>query len=433
MKSLLQILVTTLFLICSNLIFAQEKASKINCTNSDCHAEMLTKKFVHASLQDDCLVCHQKTNGEHPNRDGNEFVLANKGKNLCEQCHEIEASKEVVHGPYISGDCTMCHSPHSSNAKSILRSENQKEICSECHDLEANGHNYFHGPFISNQCSSCHFSHESNYENLLVNKDPELCLQCHIGKEEDMNLPVVHAAFNEGCLDCHFAHSSEVSNMLVAKGSELCLECHSDFQDEYTSAKIVHEPASKEGECVSCHSPHAGELENLLVNIQPELCFNCHSENIYNKEKYIDIFGRLSKEFVHAPVFEKPCTECHKPHVSDSYHLLAAAFPKGNYTKPNIENYSMCFQCHDSDRITNKTSTETNFRDGNKNLHTIHVMKKKSISCQSCHDMHGADNQHIIGNVVYFGNWEMPINYKVTPIGGSCLPGCHQELSYTRE
>jgi predicted CXXCH cytochrome family protein len=252
-------------------------------------------------------------------------------------------------------------------------------------------------------------------------------------KEEELELAFVHPVFEEGCLSCHSPHTSPAGNMLISGESGLCYDCHSDVKNDIASHKIVHAPLNEDGQCVACHTPHAGELSNLLVTEQPNLCFNCHSENINNKEKYIDIFGRMNKEYVHKPIFDGLCTDCHLPHISNNNNLLTAAFPKGNYTKPKEENFAMCFSCHDSKKITNRvTDTDTGFRDGTQNLHAIHVMKKKAISCQSCHDMHGADNEHIIGNVVYFGKWEMPINFQLTETGGTCLPGCHVKYSYDR-
>ncbi|MCB0729634.1 MAG: cytochrome c3 family protein [Ignavibacteriae bacterium] len=424
--------VAFLFLIPS-LLFSQEKTNNLNCTNSNCHNDILDMQYIHEPARDECLTCHEKVSGNHPEKEGKEFALVENGSELCETCHSFQSSKKMVHSPFAEKKCLSCHSPHSSNTKGILAGTTEKEVCSKCHNIDIKEHKYFHGPFISNQCASCHFGHESDFNALARFDDPYLCFQCHIEKEEDLQLSVVHPIFSDGCMDCHSPHSSKQSYMLKIEGNRLCFDCHSEIQEAVASAKNIHEPLTEKGTCVSCHTPHAGELEKLLVNIQPELCFNCHSVNINKKERYIDIFGRLSKEYVHKPIYEDPCTKCHLPHISQNSNLLAAPFPDGNYTKPNIENFSMCFQCHDSKKITNKIGTDTNFRDGNKNLHTVHVIKKKSISCQSCHDMHGADNQHIIGNVVYFGNWEMPINYKVTETGGSCLPGCHAELSYSRE
>ena len=414
-------------------ISAQTDLLKNNCATKECHESLMTKSLIHSPLNDGCETCHEKKDGKHPDANGPEFSLMDSGAALCETCHESEVNKKVVHAPFYNGECTKCHSPHSSNLVSLIKGENQKEICEECHQANDQDNKFGHGPYVSNQCLSCHVGHQSEFKSLVNSKDPELCFQCHQGKEFDLELANVHPVFKEGCLDCHSPHTSPASNMLVTSGNELCYTCHKSVESDVNTSKVVHQPLSKNGTCVSCHSPHAGELTNLLVNEQPNLCFNCHSENITNKEKYIDVYGRLTKEFVHKPLLENLCTDCHLPHVSKNSNLLAEAFPDGNYTKPKIDNFSMCFQCHDSKKITNKvTNLDTGFRDGSKNLHSVHVMKKKSISCQSCHDMHGADNAHIIGNVVYFGKWEMPINYVVNENGGTCLPGCHVQYSYDR-
>lgn len=50
-----------------------------------------------------------------------------------------------------------------------------------------------------------------------------------------------------------------------------------------------------------------------------------------------------------------------------------------------------------------------------------------------CHGIHGADNPHLIADKVKFGQWKMPLNYKVTENGGSCLPGCHATKEYSRK
>lgn len=417
-----------------NGLMAQNTLSDNTCGTKECHESLLKKPIIHEPLNGGCSTCHSQTKGQHPEANGKEFELVESIADLCSTCHTHEVNKKVVHVPFYEEECIACHSPHSSNLTSLLNGNNQGEICKNCHNLEIIGNTFGHGPFMSNQCTSCHVGHQSDIQSLLVKEDPSLCLQCHLEKEDEMDLTNVHPVFKESCLNCHLPHTAKAKNMLKVGDNELCYNCHENVKIETINAKMVHSPVSKTGECVACHTPHAGELNNLLINEQPNLCFNCHSENINNKEKYIDVYARLSKEYVHQPLFENPCTDCHRPHVSDNRNLLAAAFPKNNYTKPDMKNYAMCFQCHDPNKITTKvTKSETNFRDGSKNLHYLHVVKKKSISCQSCHDMHGADNPHIIGNVVYFGNWEMPIGFKITSSGGTCLPGCHVQYSYDRE
>ena len=426
-------IIYTIFIISfATHVNAQNKVNKNSCAVEGCHKSLFEKSIIHSPLNDRCETCHEKKSENHPSNKGKEFSLIEEGSDLCETCHEKLISKKNVHTPFSEGKCMSCHSPHSSNLPALLTGNSQKETCAKCHSMDIAGNNFGHGPFMSDQCSSCHTGHQSDYKSLVVEAEPYLCFRCHQEKEDDLELVNIHPVFEEGCLDCHSPHSSPTKYMLVTAGNELCFKCHDNIKTEVNNAKVVHSPLTN-GMCVSCHSPHAGELTSLLISEQPNLCFNCHSENINNKEKYIDIYARLSKEYVHKPLLTGPCTDCHLPHISSNTNLLSGAFPKGNYTKPKIENFSMCFKCHDSNKITNKTTkTDTGFRDGSKNLHTLHVMKKKSISCQSCHDMHGADHQHIIGNVVYFGKWEMPINYTVNEVGGTCLPGCHVQYSYDR-
>lgn len=418
----------------ANQIYSQKKNTNLNCTNSDCHSDLLAKSIIHPPVNDDCLTCHEKVKGEHPNNAGKEFVLVEDGADLCGMCHDQEVTMKVVHVPFSDGRCLSCHSPHSSNIKGLLDGDNEKEVCGKCHKLDIEGHKYFHGPFVSNQCASCHLSHQSEIKNLLIKNDPQLCFQCHQEKEEILESEVVHPIYEEGCLNCHLPHSAEANYMLVSGKNDLCLNCHESVKNDIAVAKVVHGPILQEGQCISCHTPHAGELKMLLLDDEPDLCFRCHSENTKNKEKYIDILGRMGKKYLHQPLVGGKCKDCHLHHVSKFTNLLSAKFPKGNYTVPKKESFALCFNCHDSKMLDSKKITnETNFRNGTENLHFIHVMKKKSISCQSCHDMHGADNQHIIGNAVYFGSWQMPINYKVTEMGGSCLPGCHAQFTYSRE
>lgn len=427
-------LITTLILFGFTTLNAQNVMNKNTCGAEGCHDSILKKSFIHSPVTDGCESCHEKNSGTHPSGNGSEFSLVESGSDLCGMCHDAEVTKKIAHQPFVEGKCLSCHSPHSSNVTALMSEETMKTTCDKCHSLDIDGSKFGHGPYMSDQCNSCHLGHQSDIKSLVTEEDPYLCFKCHLGKEEDLELANVHPAFEEGCLDCHSPHTAPAANMLLTSENELCFKCHDNVKDDVNIAKVVHAPLNQNGECVSCHSPHAGDLTNLIINDQPNLCFNCHSENISNKEKFIDIYDRLSKPYVHKPVYENPCTDCHLPHISENTNLLLGKFPKGNYTKPKIENFSMCFECHDSKKITNKvTTTDTNFRDGSKNLHSLHVMKKKAISCQSCHDMHGADNEHIIGNVVYFGKWEMPIGYKVTETGGTCLPGCHVQFSYDRD
>ena len=77
--------------------------------------------------------------------------------------------------------------------------------------------------------------------------------------------------------------------------------------------------------------------------------------------------------------------------------------------------------CHDATIIANETdSVNTNFRNGSQNMHWLHINGKKGRSCTLCHDVHGTPNQHLIAKKVWFGSWEMPLEFEKTEAGGSC-------------
>ena len=75
------------------------------------------------------------------------------------------------------------------------------------------------------------------------------------------------------------------------------------------------------------------------------------------------------------------------------------------------------------------------FRDGDLNLHWVHVNREKGRTCRACHEVHASSNPFHIRDSVPFGRdkWELPINYEINDTGGSCAPGCHSAQIYSRE
>jgi predicted CXXCH cytochrome family protein len=82
-----------------------------------------------------------------------------------------------------------------------------------------------------------------------------------------------------------------------------------------------------------------------------------------------------------------------------------------------------------------ETTIYTKFRNGNRNLHYVHVVNsRKGRSCRMCHQPHASNGVKLIDKEVQkFGEWEIPVNFAITPTGGSCAPGCHQAFKYDRE
>ena len=202
-----------------------------------------------------------------------------------------------------------------------------------------------------------------------------------------------------------------------------CKECHKDMM---TNA-VPHDPVNED--CLNCHivdiAGHPGiKSGNMLLKEKaPDLCFNCHKEM---KEE-------LSLLPVKHTAMAGGCPSCHKSHGSDYNYMLISSYPKEFYVPAKRDTFAFCFECHDSDLLElKKTSTATNFRTGERNLHFVHMNGEKARNCSSCHDVHASNNKYIIVDKVTFGKWEFKMNFTPTDSGGSCYPGCHKPELYYR-
>jgi predicted CXXCH cytochrome family protein len=137
----------------------------------------------------------------------------------------------------------------------------------------------------------------------------------------------------------------------------------------------------------------------------------------------------------HDPIRKDGCVACHKPHGSENFRLLKASFPPGFYANFDLDGYALCFSCHEDLALTvERTRTLTNFRDGDRNLHFLHVNKaNRGRTCRACHDVHASPEPLQIRERVRFGKWLMPIHFEKKETGGSCHPGCHAIKTYDRD
>ena len=162
---------------------------------------------------------------------------------------------------------------------------------------------------------------------------------------------------------------------------------------------------------------------SFLKKAGAALCETCHNKALFKGKR------------VHAPVAKGDCTSCHAPHGSEYPDLLKSAFPAEFYLAYDGANYALCFGCHNRDLALDRlTGVQTNFRDGLRNLHTLHVNNPvKGRTCRTCHAPHASRQPMLIKDrVPGFGKWEVPISYKKTATGGTCVAGCHQPRSYDR-
>jgi predicted CXXCH cytochrome family protein len=165
----------------------------------------------------------------------------------------------------------------------------------------------------------------------------------------------------------------------------------------------------------------------------------CHDKEIeVAPNKKLKNIGEVlaASKFKHGPIREGDCLPCHNAHATVNYRLLKEVFPEEFYKGFDVKNYTLCFTCHQKTLVLDeKTTTLTGFRDGNVNLHFVHVNKEiKGRTCRACHEIHASNLPKHIRRSVPFGSggWLLPINFEKSENGGTCSPGCHKTLGYDR-
>ncbi len=77
----------------------------------------------------------------------------------CYSCHDRKDESKFVHGPIGGGACSICHDPHGSGRKSLLRAE-VREMCVSCHDQESSKKHI--NAKKNRKCNRCHNPHGGN-------------------------------------------------------------------------------------------------------------------------------------------------------------------------------------------------------------------------------------------------------------------------------
>jgi predicted CXXCH cytochrome family protein len=210
-----------------------------------CHKNYINKsKWKHSTtVNHQCLICHQLS--VKPWRIG---IPVGKIDDTCFICHngkKEQRTSKYRHGPMIAG-CTLCHNPHGDEHRYYLWADSALDICVTCHSdkqklLEKNRSvSYVHGVIRGGGCVLCHDPHASNERFMLRKSINKLCMGCH---EEQVDLinghPVARhpvAAPKERrrpdreltCVGCHDPHASAHQYLLVETklGGLLCRGCH---------------------------------------------------------------------------------------------------------------------------------------------------------------------------------------------------------------
>ncbi len=423
-----------------SLVQAAEKPTTIvtfaeGCLTSNCHSEHKHSPNLHAPVAEvRCDECHSKDTGDHV------FPLLAAADDLCRSCHDASGTRLYQHGALDVGGCLACHDPHFGRTPALLKSDTEAATCSECH-FENQGF-VKHKSKQLETCSTCHDPHASNRQDLLMATAwTGSCGGCHAGVAHDMSTALSSHKTVEGlCMACHKAHASNTSNLLRISTGKLCLGCHEEVAKGISGARSSHQAVLTGSRCLSCHLPHASGQRHLLKSDQATVCLGCHSKPVEaNDGRKIPSMTAsvLDARFEHGPVQARDCTSCHDVHGSQHAHLLREASPnemKGAFDK---KYFSLCFSCHTSELVTEKTTRiSTQFRQGDRNLHSLHLEKQgHGNTCMTCHAIHGSNQgRHISRSIFYPGStWKMRLDYTPSPSGGTCLTDCHEEIPYSRD
>ncbi|MEW6676003.1 MAG: cytochrome c3 family protein [Nitrospirota bacterium] len=279
--------------------------------------------------------------------------------------------------------------------------EKMPDVCYQCHIKlkESLSNKYVHSPFKQGKCNVCHNPHTSNLKDLIKDEINSLCLSCHEDIKKALKKENVHGALRKGlCTDCHYSHSGENKHLLVKAEKKLCWDCHEPLKEQL-KRPYAHLPF-KEGECSSCHNPHASSEENQLLTAPNKICKNCHAPRCkaegvsisFATEKLdcttchgghsSDTKGLLGP-YGHTAFLDKRCGECHNP-------ILA-----GREITTRLLGKDLCFSCHKKDPAKFR---ETDIHGGSDAkggcglCHNYHASKKKNLTikesrlCFTCHE-----------------------------------------------
>lgn len=407
------------------------------CVTSECHSDVKGQPVLHGPLYvDACDACHALTDAEQ-----HIFADSREREALCTWCHEVQVPElGSLHEPVGTGECLSCHDPHGGVDRNLMRAGPHEQLCAGCHVDTRSGVRVAHHAEMTGGCLACHDPHASRNQKLLIEEGRDLCLGCHVLVDLQIELlHVAHQPAQRDCLICHDPHATDVPGMLVKDPERLCTGCHEEVRHTIDESSSQHAVVTNERACLNCHDPHASDHSRLLKQETMALCFECH-DRTQEREGGGVVMG-IKREIdqgrsVHGPVANGDCVTCHQIHGGQHDRLLRAEYATGAYEAFDDQAYSLCFECHDRSLAEHETATAvTSFRNGDRNLHHVHVaQEERGRTCHVCHDPHAGVSAHHIRGSVPFGpsGWELPIAWSMTENGGFCTAACHGTLEYDR-
>ncbi len=250
------------------------------------------------------------------------FLRLSAGSELCVSCHDdkrfsgtLDQQKQKkgpswkakmirsTHKPMDENKCKMCH---------VITPENRYQpepvfLCFKqgCHKTDLMEKKYTHEKSVVENCYLCHRPHSSVYKRLLKYPEKKLCRACHplirdkngkvsgwkegkkkrgrentdnetFVKAEKLKKDKIHNAFimffktniySEGN-GCDFCHSPYHREKLGKTDMEICSNCHIFVHKTLSRVSAVpiniHDTFETKM-CSTCHDPHSAQYNHLLM------------------------------------------------------------------------------------------------------------------------------------------------------------------------
>jgi len=417
------------------------------CVSAACHGSLRGGGVTHAAgrLVQGCDQCHAADAGGHT------YALVAKGATLCLTCHETITNHSPAHEKAMGGDdCLACHAGHGprGGAAMVAAGGGAKRACLACHVMTEGA--VKHGPFAAGRCETCHTPHGERAAEMLLAaggaKAASVCTACHAGAGYGERMAASpHRELAGGCAACHEPHAAAGKKLLAGPSRAVCLGCHEEISKTIVAAGgkggSTHGPVMETEGCVRCHDAHgAGGVGGvagaaMLRGAEPGLCLECHGKPVKMAGgRVIAAMGVAEPGAAHQTGGHSTCSGCHSVHGAVQQHLLAGSNEKLPLGEFDGGKFGLCFGCHDAGLV--RVAAATGFRDGERNLHGVHVAGEgTSRGCVACHSTHGEGEPRLmVRKVNYQGSgWGMPMGFVVTEQGGRCGTACHEAMEYSRK
>lgn len=194
-----------------NIAYPNETAC-LTCHQYRDNRRLTWKSSEHRQANLTCIDCHSVHQKAFRKADVRFSYLQPKSA-LCLRCHanKVGQFRMTSHHPVLEGamNCVECHNPHEDRK---LQATERNDLCYRCHQEKRGPWVYEHQP-VTEDCQICHSPHGSVSRRLLRKNEPYVCLSCHsfaASRHVDQGSTGIAGtnftrAFFTRCSDCHGA------------------------------------------------------------------------------------------------------------------------------------------------------------------------------------------------------------------------------------